>query len=345
VLAAGAALAVVLATGEEEAKGQTVRFQSPTSRGPDPFTKPADVKGDDRVRVGSGPFGGTGSDLVCDRELLISSLRAQPDRLREWARVVGVTPTNRAVARYIRTLRPVTLTVDTRVTNHSFVDGRAVAFQSILQAGTAVLVDPKSGRPVVRCRCGNPLLEPVYIPEAICIACPRGYTPPPPCDDYDKCWRRYPDPPPVCCRQPARTTPAPEPQAAPPPETQPRGVPTATFYPRVGGPEDTYTLEFSGFPPNEDYAASTDSSGSGAYTFPRTGNPVRGTYNADVTNGPVIASAQTTVRDSSSSGSGDVGGGGTPPPDDAPLQCSPPRSQLEAERCAQGEPEGSVQGE
>jgi hypothetical protein len=349
VLAAGAALAVVLATGEEEAKGQTVRFQSPTSRGPDPFTRPADVKGDDRVRVGSGPFGGTGSDLVCDRELLIRSLRAQPDRLREWARVVGVTPTPRAVARYIRTLRPVTLTVDTRVTNHSFVDGRAVAFQSILQAGTAVLVDPKTGRPVVRCRCGNPLLEPVYIPEAICIACPRGYTPPPPCDDYDKCWRRYPDPPPVCCQEPTRTTPPPEPQAAPPPATQPRGTPTAIFYPRVGSPEDTYTIEFSGFPPNEpvnihltrpdgveeDYAASTDSSGRGSYTFPNTGqSTVRGTYNADVTNGPVIASAQTTVRDSPSS-SGDVGGGGTPPPEGSELQCDPPRSQLESEQCAE----------
>ena len=116
------------------------------------------MRGSDRVDVGSGPFGGTGSDLVCDRELLISSLRARPDRLKEWARVLDVEPDIGAVARYIRKLRPVTLTRDTRVTNHSFVDGRAVGFQSILQAGTAVLVD-ENGVPVVRCRCGNPLLE------------------------------------------------------------------------------------------------------------------------------------------------------------------------------------------
>ena len=95
--------------GEDEAKAQTVRFQAPTDTGPDPFTAPADVRGR-RVEVGSGPFGGTGSDLVCDRELLIRSLAARPDRMREWARVLGVETDARRVARYIRKLRPVTLT-------------------------------------------------------------------------------------------------------------------------------------------------------------------------------------------------------------------------------------------
>ena len=135
--------------------------------------------------VGAGPFGGSGSDLVCDRELLIDSLIAQPDRLRAWAGVLGIDPTPRAVTNYIRSLTPVTLTVDTRVTNHTFVDGRAVPLQSILAAGTAVLVD-KYGRPVVRCRCGNPLLEPIYYPKAECTNCPPRYQPPPPCR-----WRRY----------------------------------------------------------------------------------------------------------------------------------------------------------
>ena len=349
VLAAGAALVVVLAKGEDEAKGQTVRFQAPTARGPAPFTKPADVKGSDRVRVGSGPFGGTGSDLVCDRELLISSLKAQPDRLREWARVVGVRPTYTAVARYIRTLRPVTLTVDTRVTNHSFVNGRAVPFQAILQAGTAVLVDRETGRPVARCRCGNPLLEPVYIPQATCYGCPQDYDPPSPCDDYTKCWRRYPSPPRVhgCCR-PRTPPPAapPDDQAATTTTPAPQEVPSASFSPRVGSPNDTYTLSFSGFPPNEpvnihltrpdgveeDYSATAGPDGRGSYTFPNTGSrTVRGTYNADVTNAQVIASAQVTVRDDG----GDVGGGGTPPPEGSELQCDPPRSQLESEQCAE----------
>jgi hypothetical protein len=213
----------LLLLGDEEASGQTVRYQDPTESGPDPFTPPSDVRGRDRVplAVGQGPFGGTGSDLVCDRELLIRSLKARPDRLREWARVLNIEPTPEAVERYIRKLRPVTLTRDTRVTNHSFVDGKAQPYQAILPAGTAVLVD-KDGKPVVRCRCGNPLREPIHIKDATCHGCPPNYNPPPPCDYYDyddedyerfgdadykrtydpdqyrnKCYRPYPNPPKV----------------------------------------------------------------------------------------------------------------------------------------------------
>ena len=103
-----AVVAVVLLTGGDDADkaaadAQTVSFEKPTDPGEDPFTKPADVRGGDTVEVGSGPFGGTGSDLVCDRELLIRSLRARPDRLEEWARVLDVEPDIRSVARYIRT--------------------------------------------------------------------------------------------------------------------------------------------------------------------------------------------------------------------------------------------------
>lgn len=243
--------ALVAGCGGDKAKpaaaeAQTVRFQKPTDKGPDPFTKPADVRGAKRVDVGSGPFGGTGSDLVCDRELLIRSLKARPDRLREWARVLRIDPTPSAVARFIRKLRPVTLTQDTRVTNHSFVNGRTVGFQSILQAGTAVLVD-KDGRPVARCRCGNPLLEPTFVKVAKCYGCPPHYEPPPPCDYYDyndrtynkyddtdykraydprdyrgKCYLPYPDPPRTSYRRsrpppPAQTTTS----YTPPPTTTP----------------------------------------------------------------------------------------------------------------------------
>ena len=98
----------------------------------------------------------------------------------EWARVLGVEPTIKAVGTYITKLHPVTLTRDTRVTNHSFVNGRAVGYQAILAAGTSVLVDDY-GNPVVRCRCGNPLLKPIFIPTAVCVGCPPRYTPPPAC--------------------------------------------------------------------------------------------------------------------------------------------------------------------
>ncbi len=108
------------------------------------------------------------------------------------------TPEIGAVARYIRKLKPVTLTRDTRVTNHSFVDGRAVGFQAILQAGTAVLVD-ENGEPVARCRCGNPLLEPVFIKTAKCHGCPPNYKPPKGCayGSDELRTRLYPNPPKV----------------------------------------------------------------------------------------------------------------------------------------------------
>ncbi len=335
--------------GDSGDKGQTVTFQKPKDKGPDPFTGPADVSGSERVDVGSGPYGGTGSDLVCDRELLIRSLRARPDRLKEWARVLDVEPDIGAVARYIRDLRPVTLTRDTRVTNHSFVDGRAVAFQAILQAGTAVLVDDK-GVPVVRCRCGNPLLEPVYVKTATCHGCPPNYRPPPPCDyvdfgriysDYNgdeylrvyrrrdfagSCYLPNPDPPETRRRRRARA--------------QPTTNPAASFSPSSGTAADTYTLSASGFRPNvtlsvrltrpdgasESYSIRTNGSGSGSYTFPRVSDAITGTYTAVV----------------SDPGSGDratasatVAAAQQAEPDQGGLQCDPPRSQLEFEQCAE----------
>lgn len=356
LLAVAGGVAFLTLGGEDEAKAQTVRFQAPTDDGPDPFTRPADRHGGDRVKVGSGPFGGTGSDLVCDRELLIRSLAARPDRLREWARVLGVTPSAGAVARYIRKLRPVTLTRDTRVTNHSFVDGRAVAFQSILQAGTAVLVD-KDGVPVARCRCGNPLLEAIFIAEAECFACPPDYRPPPPCEyydyddrDYDRygdaywkrayvrsdfvavCYLPYPDPPQIRGTPRRRRTPKPAQQE----EVR---NPAASFSPSSGTAADTYTLYASGFRPNvalsvrlvrpdgvaESYSIATGGGGSGSYTFPRVADPVLGTYTATISDPGIgdMATASTTVSAAPA-----------PAPTDE-LQCDPPRSQLEFEQCAE----------
>lgn len=297
LIVAATVLLVVLRGGEEEAKAQTVRFQKAIDVGPDPFVdKPADRRGKRRVKimpsstaVGAGPFGGTGSDLVCDRDLLINSLKARPDRLLEWARVLDVEPTIKAVGTYISRLHPVTLTRDTRVTNHSFANGRAVPYQGILAAGTAVLVDDH-GNPVVRCRCGNPLLKPVFIPSAVCLACPPRYEPPPPCPytetvtyrrrwypgkyysngEYDEifirrfrspCYRAYPDPPRVTItdiydpdlkprsRQPRTPSPQPEPSPQPSPSPQ-RTNPTASFSPPSGPVCRSYTLSVSGFLPN-----------------------------------------------------------------------------------------------
>src|SRR5215210_2882954 len=95
------------ATTAGDADLQTVSFQEPEDPGPDPFTKPADVKGDDEVDLpasgtgGQQPFGGSGSNRVCDRDKLIRFLKRNPERMREWARVLGIRPTFRAVKKYI----------------------------------------------------------------------------------------------------------------------------------------------------------------------------------------------------------------------------------------------------
>jgi hypothetical protein len=251
---------------------QTVSFQEPEDPGPAPFTKPTDVEGRRTLPVSSGdgsggnqPFGGSGSNRVCDRDKLIRFLKRNPERMREWARVLGVTPTFNGVKKYIAKLHPVTLTRDTRITNHAFRNGRAVPFQAILQAGTAVLVD-KYDTPVVRCYCGNPLKPAVFTKTATCTGCPPNYRPPKQCkygrfDNYDEayyrrdyysngdyddvfirrhrrspyrdCYEVYPDPPLVTIvnvfKQPE---PEPEPLPAPEPQPQPEPVsPTPTQEP------------------------------------------------------------------------------------------------------------------
>ena len=136
--------------------------------------------------------------------------------------------------------------------------------------------------------------------------------------------------------------PAPEREREPRPEPEPRREPTYTpsafFTPRVGSPTDTYRLTGNGFRPGEtvnvslvrpdgvreSYSFTVGSDGSGTYTFPPAGEPVRGTYTATLTGSQSGASttAQTTVQDS--------GGGAA---QTGELRCDAPRSQLEFEQC------------
>jgi hypothetical protein len=104
-----------------------------------------------------GLYGGTEDQKACDPAALVDFLGQNPDKAAAWASVLDITPGG--IADYVATLTPVTLRVDTRVTNHGFRDGVATPRQSVLEAGTAVLVD-NTGTPRVRCSCGNPLLEP-----------------------------------------------------------------------------------------------------------------------------------------------------------------------------------------
>ncbi len=99
-------------------------------------------------------YGGSGSLSACDPAAIAEFLAAHPDKAAAWAGVRGIQP--EGIADYLDTLTPVVLLHDTLVTNHGFAGGAANPIVSVLQAGTAVLVDP-TGLPVVRCACGNPL--------------------------------------------------------------------------------------------------------------------------------------------------------------------------------------------
>uniref|UniRef100_A0AAU2UXT6 DUF6777 domain-containing protein n=1 Tax=Streptomyces sp. NBC_00003 TaxID=2903608 RepID=A0AAU2UXT6_9ACTN len=104
-----------------------------------------------------GLYGGTQSVASCDVEKQIRFLGGDQAKNRAFADAAGVDPGS--VAGFLRGLTPVVLRADTRVTNHGFRDGSVTSFQSVLQAGTAVLVDDH-GLPRVRCACGNPLKPP-----------------------------------------------------------------------------------------------------------------------------------------------------------------------------------------
>ncbi|NDV10849.1 LCCL domain protein [Rhodococcus sp. IEGM 248] len=103
----------------------------------------------------TGIYGGSLELSVCDKSKLIGFLEQNPGQRDAFGEVLAVTD----VRAYVESLTSVILGSDTRVTNHGYENGRPTPLQSVLQAGTAVLVDDR-GVPRVRCQCGNPLLPP-----------------------------------------------------------------------------------------------------------------------------------------------------------------------------------------
>jgi hypothetical protein len=111
-----------------------------------------------------GLYGGTRNYATCDAGKLISFLEANPAKGAAWAYTLGIAPDQ--IRSFVHHLTPVLLRTDTRVTNHGYVNGRATAIQSVLQAGTAVFVN-RYGEPVVKCYCGNPLTPPTLYPAPV----------------------------------------------------------------------------------------------------------------------------------------------------------------------------------
>ena len=95
----------------------------------------------------------------CKVEDLIADLTApaHAGQATAWAGAAGIRRED--IPTYFRSLTPVRLRFDTRVTNYDYRDGHADDYQAVLQAGTSVLIDNR-GVPRVKCNCGNPLMEP-----------------------------------------------------------------------------------------------------------------------------------------------------------------------------------------
>ncbi len=181
-----AGVTFVVAGGGDEAAAESVVLEPVADVGVDPFTDSVSVNEvtefpetvsaviDDTVGelssddvtgtlVASGGtpglYGGTRDDSACDVAALAGFLTDPTNeaKAKAWAGAAGVAVED--IEGFVSELAPSVLTLDTRVTNHGFRDGRATPRQSVLQAGSAVLVDAL-GVPRVRCSCGNPLAEP-----------------------------------------------------------------------------------------------------------------------------------------------------------------------------------------
>ncbi|MGW0288984.1 DUF6777 domain-containing protein [Streptomyces tuirus] len=165
--------------GDDGGTGGELLLLPAAAPGPDPFTDstaltaatpspaPRTSPRTDRAFAAGGPrslsggtpglYGGTERTGSCDIGRQVGHLVRDSARGRAFAEAVGISPA--ALPDHVRALTPVVLRADTRVTGHGFRAGRITRHQSVLQAGTAVLVDDR-GLPRVRCACGNPLGPP-----------------------------------------------------------------------------------------------------------------------------------------------------------------------------------------
>jgi hypothetical protein len=166
---------VALLAGQVADQKESVYLEARSAIGASPFVRPAagsepateEPSVDTAEPTGEGvDTAGTGDIATCDPARLIEYLTRHPDAAAAWVDALNSDPTLRwsggsqvtveQIPAYVEELTPAVLGEDSRVTNFQFVDGRARGVQSVLQGGTAVLMDG-DGVPRVRCACGNPL--------------------------------------------------------------------------------------------------------------------------------------------------------------------------------------------
>ncbi len=108
---------------------------------PDTLAAPAIIPGD--------------PEELCALEELTAGFTDDPEAAAAFAAVHDIEVAD--IGAYLEGLRAGYLIDDLAVVNHRYRQGTAEPFETVLAAGTAVLVDD-AGVPRVRCRCANPLL-------------------------------------------------------------------------------------------------------------------------------------------------------------------------------------------
>lgn len=135
-------------------------FARSSSTEPTTTTRPSNSSG--RLQLVSTPgdtagiYGISATTPVCDKARLKELITKDQDTANAWAATTNIE--GGAIGSTIDSYAPVLLGRDTAVTNHAYGSDGVYGFQSILEAGTAVLVDA-FGTPRVQCSCGNPLAE------------------------------------------------------------------------------------------------------------------------------------------------------------------------------------------
>ncbi|MEU6349731.1 PASTA domain-containing protein [Streptomyces sp. NPDC047072] len=131
-------------------------FDEGSGLGKDEVVRSRPVQGSLQQGDTPGLYGGSKQATVCDVEKLERFLTdpGNHQKALAWASVPGIGTDE--IPEYLDRLTPVLLRHDTLVENHDYKKGKAVPYNSLLQAGIAILVD-EQGLPAVKCSCGNPL--------------------------------------------------------------------------------------------------------------------------------------------------------------------------------------------
>ena len=189
VVAAGIAAAALSGDGGTARTSADVFYEGKGELGRDPFTTaavsrcPAGTEEGPQGRLDecllegsstSGAVEGGSTTRVCDADGLVGAFADDQRGAQAWAEVLEADPTLRwtgdhpltaaDLPAYVGELTASALTRDTRATNYGFQEAKTRARQSLLQAGTAVLVDA-AGVARVRCLGGTPLTAPRQIDD------------------------------------------------------------------------------------------------------------------------------------------------------------------------------------